>query len=148
MLGAVPALIEPSPENPLLGSCLCGGVQFEVTAPFLWANHCHCTRCRKHSGTFGGTQGRVAHEGFRLLSGAELISVYRPGEGRVKAFCSVCGSSLFGNEWPEGDEIAIRFGALDGDPGIRPEFHLFVASRAPWDELPDDGLPRHDDAHP
>ena len=59
----------------------------------------------------------------------------------MKAFCSVCGSSLFGNEWPEGDEIAIRFGALDGDPGIRPEFHTFVGSRAPWDELADDGIP-------
>jgi hypothetical protein len=136
----------PGPENPLRGSCLCGGVQFEVTAPFIWANHCHCSRCRKHSGTFGGTQGRVRREGFRLLSGEELISVYRPEGGRVKAFCSVCGSSLFGNEWPEGDEIAIRFGALDGDPGIRPELHVFVDSRAPWDELPDDGLPRHGEA--
>ena len=83
----------PSPEQPLHGSCLCGGVQFEVTAPFLWANHCHCSRCRKHSGPFGGTQGRVSRE------------------------------------------------------GIRPEFHLFVGSRAPWDELPDDGLPRYDDAY-
>src|SRR6188472_4472242 len=122
----------PSAANPLHGSCLCGGVQFEVTAPFIWANHCHCSRCRKHSGAFGGTQGRVPRDGFRLLAGEELIRVYRPG-----------GSSLFGNEWPEGDEIAIRFGALDGDPGIRPEFHVFVDSRAPWDELPDDGLPRH-----
>jgi hypothetical protein len=47
----------------LYGSCLCGGVRFEVTAPFLWANHCHCSRCRKHSGTFGGTQGRVPRDG-------------------------------------------------------------------------------------
>lgn len=135
----------PSPDNPLRGSCLCGAVQFEVTAPFLWASHCHCSRCRKHSGAFGGTQGRVPREGFRLLRGDELISVYRPGDGRVKAFCSVCGSSLFGNEWPEGDQVGIRLGALDGDPGIRPEFHTFVASKAPWEELPDDGLPRYEE---
>ena len=88
----------------------------------------------------------MPREGFRLLQGEELISVYRPEGGRVKAFCSVCGSSLFGNEWPEGDEIAIRLGALDGDPAIRPQLHVFVASRAPWDELPDDGLPRHEEA--
>ena len=116
--------------------------------PFLWANHCHCSRCRKHSGAFGGTQGRVRRTGFRLLAGEHLISVYRPDDGRVKAFCSVCGSSLFGGERPEGDEVAIRFGSLDGDPGIRPGFHVFVASRAPWDELPDDGLPRFDEAYP
>ena len=139
---------EPSPENPLRGSCLCGGVQFEVTAPFVRANVCHCSRCRKHSGLFGGMQARVPREGFRLLAGEELISVYRPGDGRVKAFCSVCGSSLFGNEWPDDEEIAIRFGAFDGEPGIRPQFHTFVASRAPWDELPDDGLPRYPTAKP
>ena len=136
-----------SSEKPLRGSCLCGGVRFEVTAPFLWANHCHCSRCRKHSGAFGGTQGRVPREGFHLLAGKELIRIFRPDDGRVKAFCSVCGSSLFGGEWPEGDEVAIRFGALDGDPGIRPQFHLFVASQAPWDEIPDDGLPRFDEHH-
>ena len=134
----------PSPENPLRGSCLCGGVQFEVTAPFTDANHCHCSRCRKHSGTYGSVQARVPREGFRLISGGELITVWRPDDdGRVKAFCAVCGSSLFGREWPEGDEIAIRLGALDDDPCIRPEFHTFVDSRAAWDVLPDDGLPRY-----
>ena len=117
-----------------------------MTAPFVWASHCHCSRCRKHSGAFGETQGRVPREGFRLLQGEELISVYRPEGGRVKAFCSVCGSSLFGNEWPEGDQIGIRLGAVDGDPGIRPQFHTFVASKAPWEQLPDDGLPRYNES--
>ena len=65
----------------------------------------------------------------------------------MKAFCSVCGSSLFGGDWPEGDEVAIRLGSLDGDPCVRPEFHLYVASRAPWVELPEDGLPRFDEAY-
>ena len=125
------------------GSCLCGGVTFEVDPPFLWANYCHCSHCRKHSGADHGIQGRVPREQFRLLQGEELISVYRPGDGRVKAFCSVCGSSLFGNEWPDGDQIGIRLGVLDDDPGIRPEFHTFVDSRAPWEDLPDDGLPRY-----
>jgi hypothetical protein len=91
---------------------------------------------------------RVARDGFRLVSGEELIRVYRPDGGAVKAFCSVCGSSLFGANWPEGDEISIRMGSLDDDPGIRPQYHTFVGSRAPWDELPDDGLPRYEDAKP
>ena len=139
---------DPSPESPVSGSCLCGGVRFEVTAPFRWANHCHCSRCRKHSGAFGGTQGRVPRGGFRLVAGEELISVFRPDGGRVKAFCSACGSSLFGGEWPDGDEVSIRLGSLDGDAGIRPQFHTFVASRAAWETIPDDGLPRYDEAHP
>jgi len=125
------------------GSCLCGGVRFEVRLPFRRASHCHCSRCRKHSGTAALTQGRVPRERFRLLAGEELVSVYRPRDGgMVKAFCSVCGSSLFGGTWPEGPEVSVRFGALDGDPVIRPQYRSHTASKAPWDELPDDGLPR------
>jgi hypothetical protein len=131
-------------DEPLRGSCLCGGVRFEVTGPFRRANHCHCSRCRKHSGTFGETQGRVAREDFRLLAGEDLLRVFRPAEpAAVKVFCTVCGSSVFGGHWPEGSEVSIRLGSLDGDPGIRPQYHSFVDSRAPWDEIPVDGLPRH-----
>jgi hypothetical protein len=121
---------------------LCGGVRYEATAPFLRASHCHCSRCRKHSGAGALVQGRVPREGFRLLAGEDLIEVYRPGDGMVKAFCRVCGSSVFGGTWPDGPEVSIRFGGLDDDPGIRPQFHTFVDSAAPWESLPDDRLPR------
>jgi hypothetical protein len=134
--------------DPIAGGCLCGGVRFELTAPFRRANHCHCSRCHKHSGTFGLTQGRVPREGFRLLAGEDLIRVYTPADGMAKAFCSVCGSGLFGGTWPDGPEVSVRFGALDGDPGIRPQYHSHTASAAPWDVIPDDGLPRHRGAAP
>ena len=130
------------------GSCLCGGVQFEVTPPFRIAVHCHCSRCRKHSGTFGLTQGRVPKDRFRLLRGEALIRVYKPEGGKVKAFCSECGSSLFGGDWPDGDEVSIRLGALDDDAAVRADYHSFVGSRATWDVLPDDGLPRFEGAAP
>ena len=130
------------------GSCLCGGVTFEVELPFRRANHCHCSRCRKHSGTFGLTQGRVPRSQFRLLSGDELIRVFAPEGGKVKAFCGRCGSSLFGGDWPSGEEISVRLGSLDDDPKIRPQYHTFVGSRAPWDELPDDALPRYEALNP
>jgi hypothetical protein len=124
-------------------------VRFELTLPFRRANHCHCSRCRKHSGTFGLTQGRVPREGFRLVAGEELVRVWRPADGgAVKAFCSVCGSSLFGGSWPDGPEISVRLGALQDDPGIRPQYRSFVESKAVWDELPDDGLPRYPEAKP
>jgi hypothetical protein len=124
------------------GSCLCGGVRFEVELPFRRASYCHCSRCRKHSGAGALVHGRVAREQFRLLAGEDLIRVFRPPNGAVKAFCTVCGSSLFGGHWPEGPEISVRFGALEGDPQIRPQYRTFVDSKAAWDELPDDGLPR------
>jgi hypothetical protein len=122
----------------ITGGCLCRGVRYEVHGPFLRANHCHCSRCRRHTGTAHSTQGRVRRADFRLISGEELIRVYTPEGGAVKAFCTVCGSSLFGGTWPEGDEVSIRLGSVDGDPGIRPGFHTFVASKAVWEEITDD----------
>ncbi|MBV8431830.1 MAG: GFA family protein [Solirubrobacterales bacterium] len=136
----------PSPTSPITGSCLCGGVRFQITAPFRRANICHCSRCQKHSGAGGLAQGRVPRDGFELLSGAELIEVYRPSEGMSKAFCRRCGSSLFGGTWPEGPEVSVRLGGLDADPGIGPQYHSFVGSKASWETLPEDGLPRYDEA--
>ena len=109
-------------SNAVSGGCLCGGVRFEVNPPFIRAGHCHCSRCRKHSGTFGLTQARVKREQFRLVQGADLIRVYGKGQGAVKAFCITCGSSLFGGTWPDGSQVSIRMGAFDGDHGIRPQF--------------------------
>jgi hypothetical protein len=130
------------------GGCLCGGVRYELTAPFRRANFCHCSRCRKHSGAAASAQGRVPREGFALLSGAGLVETYRPEGGMAKAFCRVCGSSLFGGTWPGGPEVSIRLGTLDDDPGIRPQYHTFTGDVPPWDRLADDGLPRYDGALP
>ena len=135
-------------DKPLTGRCLCGGVRFEIALPFRRASHCHCSRCRRHSGAFGLTQGRVPREGFTLLQGKELIRVYRPEGGMAKAFCSVCGSSLFGGTWPEGPEVSVRFGSLDRDPGIRPQYRSHTSSAAPWDVIPEDALPRYPGAAP
>lgn len=135
----------PSPEHPVHGSCLCGGVRYALTAPFRRANLCHCSRCRKHSGSVGCAQGRVRADAFTLLQGGELLTVYRPdGGGMAKVFCRVCGSSLFGGEWPDGDEVSVRLGPLDDDPGITVQFHSFAAAPAPWEPACDDGLPRFD----
>jgi hypothetical protein len=133
--------------TPIRGGCLCGAVRYEVRGRFLRAGHCHCSRCRKHSGTSVCTQGRVRREQFTLCSGAESVRVYQPpGGGSVKAFCEVCGSSLFGGSWPVGSEVSIRLGSVDADPGIRPQYHTFVGSKAVWDEINDD-LPQFEGAY-
>ncbi len=93
------------------------------------------------------TQGRIRREHFRLLAGHDDLRDYREEGHAAKVFCSNCGSSLFGGTWPEGAEVSIRLGSLDGDAGIRPQYHTFVDSRAPWDEITDD-LPCHPDRLP
>jgi hypothetical protein len=124
------------------GSCLCGGVEFEVTEPFKSLAHCHCTTCKRISGGPGTVNGRVRTGAIRILRGAELLRTFQPPEGTAKTFCSECGSNLFGGGWPASEQTSVRLTALERPPDPGPDAHLFVRSVAPWETLPDDGLER------
>jgi hypothetical protein len=133
----------PSRADPLQGGCLCGAVRFEITAPFLSAGYCHCTHCQRRTGTGSSANGRVPQSDFRLLQGADALRAYQPATGVPKLFCSTCGSALFSGDPLSDDEVAVRLGALDRDPGIRPHYRQFVESAVPWEAIPEDGLTRH-----
>lgn len=133
----------PSPSRPLHGGCLCGAVRFEITQPLLSAGYCHCTHCQRRTGTGSSANGRVPQDGFELLQGAEALRSYQPAGGRPKLFCESCGSALFSGEPFTDIEVAVRLGALDGDPGIRPHYRQFVDSAVSWEAIPQDGLERH-----
>ena len=126
------------------GSCWCGGVRFEISEPFLHASFCHCTSCKRISGGVGTANGRARTEWITVTQGRELLTTYQPDEGSAKTFCSVCGSNLFGGGWPESEECSVRLSAIDEGLEQRPEAHIFVRSVAPWETLPDDGLPRYE----
>ena len=131
-------------QKPLTGGCLCGRVRFEVdrlTGPF---ELCHCSRCRKVTGSaFAATVGADAAD-FRFLSGADAIrSVTLPIRERPPAyrvtFCAECGSAL--PEPPAAGHFEIPAGLLDDDPTLLPDKHIYVEHNAPWHEITDD-LPR------
>jgi hypothetical protein len=128
----------------LQGSCLCGGVRFEVTEPFEIVSQCHCTSCKKLSGGVGTVSGRVGTEAIRIVDGEELLRSYQPDEGTSKTFCTACGSNLFGAGWPTSPKTSVRLSALDSPFDQKPQQHIFVRSVAAWETLPDDGAPRHD----
>ena len=128
------------------GSCLWGGVTFEVTEPFSRVSFCHCTTCKAISGGVGSATGRVPTSAIRVLTGRELIQTYQPAEGTAKSFCSVCGSNLFGTGWPDSEVTGVRLPALDEPYEGKPDMHIYVRSVAHWETLPDDGLPRHEAA--
>jgi hypothetical protein len=133
----------PTPDAPLQGGCLCGAVRFEITAPFLSAGYCHCTHCQRRTGTGSSANGRVAQESFQLLQGQEQLRAFQPETGVPKLFCATCGSALFSGQPLSDEQVAVRLGALDRDPGIRPQYRQFVDSAAPWEPLPQDGLERY-----
>jgi hypothetical protein len=70
------------------------------------------------------------------------VREYQPADGFAKAFCSSCGSALWARHPDEAHPFSVRLGAIDGDPGVRPSYHQFVDYAAPWEPIPDDGLPR------
>ncbi len=133
----------PSPGCPLTGGCLCGAVRYEITGPFQSASYCHCTRCQRRTGTGSSANARVARTDFRLLSGGDALRTFAPPDGMPKVFCSLCGSAVFSGDLQRDAPLGLRLGGLDRDPGIRPQFRQWVEFAAPWEPIPDDGLPRH-----
>ena len=123
------------------GSCLCGDVAFAFDADPTMMGHCHCSMCRKAHGAAFSTYVGAPAGAFRMLRGADAIGVHESSPGARRAFCPRCGSVV-----PSAQRGELAFalaGLLDDDPGIRPEVHLFVGSKAPWYDIADD-LPRHD----
>lgn len=117
---------------------MCGGVAFEMTGEPVRVNHCHCSRCRKTRGTANATNLLLPLAGVRFVRGEELLSSYKPPEARfyTHVFCRVCGSTM--PRLDQGRQLAIvPMGSFDDDPGARPERHIFVDSKASWDEIID-----------
>ena len=130
--------------SPLLGSCHCGGVAFELSEPFITLSFCHCTTCKKISGGVGTANGGVRTEAIRITRGDDLVRTYQPDEGSANTFCSVCGSNLFGGGWPESARTSVRLSTIDSSIEQRPTRHVYVRSVAAWETLPDDGLERYE----
>jgi hypothetical protein len=135
-------------DLPLSGGCLCEGVRFEVTQPLVSAGYCHCTRCQRRTGTAAAASARIAPGSLQIKSGEELLRAYKPPTGFAKIFCSACGSALWSQNPDDPDVMAVRLGAFDRDPGIRPEYRQYVAYAASWEAVPDDGLPHFPEARP
>ena len=127
------------PEFPLTGGCNCGAVRFEVTEPLPIASYCHCKRCQRRSGALWSLNAMAPSDGYAIVRGEENVRVWEPADGLPKAFCATCGGQLYSDG---GDFKVVRLGALDQDPGIRPEWHQWLESAPDWEPIPDDGLPR------
>lgn len=129
------------------GSCLCGGVKFEINGKLGRSSHCHCSMCRKAHGAAFASYAAARKEDFKVTAGAGLISRYRSSLWTERTFCSRCGSTLQYISNKEPNVVDIALGVLDDDPGIRVPHHIFVASKAPWFEITD-GLPQYPESAP
>jgi hypothetical protein len=132
---------EPSSSShTLLGKCLCGAVQFTVEDSFAYALNCHCSQCRRATGSAFKPFAGIEREKFRLSSGSQSLLVF--GEALTHdARCSKCGSLLY-SLVRDGTFVHIPLGALCDEPSIRPSAHIFVGSKASWFAITD-SLPQH-----
>ena len=129
------------------GSCLCGSVTYELRNP-LRIFHCHCSRCRRGRSAAHATNLFVNLGDFAFKSGEELVAQYKVPDARffTVAFCTRCGGGA-PRVSRERSFVSVPAGTLDTDPGIRPEAHIYVASKAPWFAITGD-VPQHAEMPP
>ncbi len=127
------------PEGVIRGSCLCNAVQFEITEPFKFIHNCHCSRCRRARSAAFTTNGFTSSDGVKFVSGESNIKIYKLPEAKffTHAFCQTCGSGVPRLDADRGIAV-IPLGSLDDDPGVKPDDHIFVGSKAGWYDITDD----------
>ena len=131
----------------LAGGCLCGSVRYEISGELFMAAYCHCSMCRKAHGSAFCPRSLVWAKDFCWVQGNDSVADYNSSPGVHRTFCRRCGSPLiaFSDQYPT--IFNLPLGTLDADPGIRPEAHWHVASKAPWFEITD-GLPQYQEFPP
>jgi len=117
------------------GSCLCGAVRFEIEGPPERMNICHCSMCRKVTGSAFGVFAHIRSLKFHWVSEVGTLVEYGSSPDHIRAFCSNCGSSVpnVGTDY-----TCIPAGLLDSDPRVKPMLQIFTKSRAHWYDIPPD----------
>ncbi|CAN7425172.1 GFA family protein [Rhizobium sp. LjRoot98] len=128
--------------SPLLtGKCMCGAVEYAVDDAFEYAMNCHCSNCRRTTGSAFKPIAGIRRERFQLIKGAEAMSIYGKPDENHDVHCGTCGSLVY-SVVREGAYAHVPMGTLVDAPTIRPTAHIFVGSKAPWYEITDN-LPQY-----
>ncbi len=134
-------------DKELDGSCLCGAVHYRARGPWLRFMHCHCSRCRKVTGTGHASNLFTQAENFRWTQGEGNVRRYElPTAARfTTCFCNTCGGRL-PSVSRDGKTVNIPAGSLDGEPGIKPQARIYWGSRVSWSC--EDAIARHEASVP
>ena len=130
----------------LVGRCLCGQLEYAVADAFEYAMNCHCSQCRRTTGSAFKSLAGISAPKLVLQRGEASALKYGDESGH-DLHCAACGSLLY-SLVREGRYVHVAMGTLVDEPSIRPTMHIFVGSKAEWDEITDtlpqyDGLPEH-----
>jgi hypothetical protein len=131
-----------STSRSLTGRCYCGTVAYAVADEFRYALNCHCSQCRRTTGSAFKPFAGIERGKLRLTKGAEALMIVGEADGN-DTHCSRCGSLLF-SVVRNGSFVHVTLGTLVDDPSIRPSAHIFTGSKAPWFTIAD-GLPQYEE---
>jgi len=124
----------------LAGKCFCGAVHYALPDEFLYAMYCHCSNCRRTTGSAFKPFAGIERQKLVVTQGADILLVY--GDDKANnTLCRRCGSLLY-SVVRDGAFVHVTLGTLVDDPAIRPSRHIFVGSKASWFTITDD-LPQH-----
>jgi len=123
------------------GSCLCGNVRYELSGELGEFGYCHCTSCRKASGSAHAANAPIGRTDFRLVSGTDTLQEFESSPGKLRAFCSRCGSPIYAYLSASRNILRIRLGSLDTAFTKQPRAHTFVSDKASWEPI-GDSLPQ------
>jgi hypothetical protein len=126
------------------GSCLCGSIQYQFEGPVVDSCYCHCSVCRKLTGSAFATYGSIDKSRFKWTDGESGLSQYQPTSSTTRYFCSKCGSFLLSEHVLEPKKVYVSLGTLDRHEDLDILYHQFVDSKAPWYAIHDD-LPKHNE---
>jgi hypothetical protein len=129
------------------GSCLCGKVRFEITGEIQNIVYCHCSQCRKAQGSAFATNGNVDAKRFKFISGENELTGYESTPGQKKYFCKNCGSPIISKNETTPNKVRVRLGVIESEIIERPIAHIFVTSKANWEEIEGD-LPKYETYEP
>jgi hypothetical protein len=127
-------------DRSLAGKCFCGAVQYAVADQFAYAANCHCSNCRRTTGSAFKPFAGIEREKFSVTKGEDQCLIFGDANGH-DAHCRQCGSLLY-SVVRDGAFVHVAMGTLVDDPSIRPTAHIFVGSKAPWFTITD-GLPQY-----
>lgn len=126
------------------GQCNCGAVAFEVDADLKDVFVCHCSICRKATGSNGIAVLLVGNSAFRWLRGEDRIATWKePNADWQCWFCSVCGSPVPGANDPSRTFVPAGL-ITEGGERLKVAHHIWVGSKAVWDEIGDAGKQHHE----
>jgi hypothetical protein len=133
-------MTNPETARMLAGKCLCGAVHYAVSDKFVYAANCHCSNCRRATGSAFRPFAGIERGKLGITKGEDNLMIFGDEKGNDTR-CRVCGAFLY-SVVRDGTFVHVAMGTLVDDPTIRPTKHIFVGSKAPWFTITDD-LPQY-----